>query len=413
MRSPSTGTRGSFWTEQLGLEPGKALQQLERAILTQDAALDAPVTGVAQAPEPPDGQRRRAHQRTGRAAARRGIWPAASPMSRPMELPTVEHVPVAESWRFNPAENPLVRTIGRIPVSVRTKLLAGFALIALLLVVVGVLGLVALGRSSSRVDRLGTLREHAATYQGLQTDVAQLTNLVHDRASATANAGAPLGRAAKPLPSNSFLVIDKTVRQTLTTFLGDAIVLEDADPALFRQVFAIYIRFRDNVDAVLQRDHAGTGATAGPLVRQELVLANALAPLMNGLASGTKAQADALVAQNRRSFTNSRNLFIGVAAASVILALALGFVLSWSLIVPLQRTEARLAKIAAGDFSGHVEVANRDEIGELAANVNRMNDELGRLYREAARDGKPPQVGLPGEHVARAADAAERDHRIL
>ena len=44
-----------FLREELGLEPSKALQQLERAILTQDAALDAPVTGVAQAPEPPDG----------------------------------------------------------------------------------------------------------------------------------------------------------------------------------------------------------------------------------------------------------------------------------------------------------------------------------------------------------------------
>ena len=299
-----------------------------------------------------------------------------------MRLHAVEHAPVAESWRFNPAENPLVRAIGRIPVSVRTKLLVGFAAIALLLVVVGVLGLLALGRSSSRVDRLGTLQAHAAAYQGLQSDVGQLKNLVLERASFTANAGAPLGRAAKTPPSTSFLVIDETVRQALTTFVGDATVLETADPALFRQVFAIYLRFHDKVDAVIQGDHAGTGAGAGRLVRQELALAGALAPLMDGLASQTKAQADALVAQNRRSFTNSRNLFIGVAAASVIFALALGFVLSWSLIVPLQRTEARLAKIAAGDFSGHVEVANRDEIGELAANVNRMNDELGRLYRE-------------------------------
>ena len=60
----------------------------------------------------------------------------------------------------------------------------------------------------------------------------------------------------------------------------------------------------------------------------------------------------------------------------------LGFALSWSLIVPLRRTEARLAEIAAGDFSRHVEFSNRDEIGVLAANVNRMNDELGRLYQE-------------------------------
>ena len=32
--------------------------------------------------------------------------------------------------------------------------------------------------------------------------------------------------------------------------------------------------------------------------------------------------------------------------------------------------------------SGRLDVANRDELGALAANVNRMNDELRRLYRE-------------------------------
>jgi signal transduction histidine kinase len=87
-----------------------------------------------------------------------------------------------------------------------------------------------------------------------------------------------------------------------------------------------------------------------------------------------------LVAANRRSFASSRALFIGAAAGSVVLALLLGLALSWSLIAPLRRTEARLAEIAAGDFSRHVEVPSRDEIGVLAANVNRMNDELARLY---------------------------------
>jgi signal transduction histidine kinase len=49
---------------------------------------------------------------------------------------------------------------------------------------------------------------------------------------------------------------------------------------------------------------------------------------------------------------------------------------------PIRRTEERLAEIAAGDFSGRLDVPNRDELGALAANVNRMNDELRRLYGE-------------------------------
>jgi signal transduction histidine kinase len=66
----------------------------------------------------------------------------------------------------------------------------------------------------------------------------------------------------------------------------------------------------------------------------------------------------------------------------ILLALPLGSVLSWSVIRPIQRTAGRLAEIAAGYFSKHVEVSNRDELGALAVNLNRMNDELRRLYEE-------------------------------
>jgi signal transduction histidine kinase len=94
------------------------------------------------------------------------------------------------------------------------------------------------------------------------------------------------------------------------------------------------------------------------------------------------ARTNAVIAQNASAYENSRNLFIGVAAGAIALALLLGFALSWSVIGPIQRIDSRLAAIASGDFSGHVDVTNRDELGALAENVNRMNDELRRLYRE-------------------------------
>src|SRR6202023_3052080 len=43
---------------------------------------------------------------------------------------------------------------------------------------------------------------------------------------------------------------------------------------------------------------------------------------------------------------------------------------------------ARLNRIAAGDFARRVHVVNRDELGVLATNVNRMCEELGRLYQQ-------------------------------
>ena len=100
------------------------------------------------------------------------------------------------------------------------------------------------------------------------------------------------------------------------------------------------------------------------------------------LTGQTQARADALVATDRRSYSHSRDLLISAGAGSLLLALALGLLLSDSLLVPLRKTQRRLAAIAAGDFSGRVDVPNRDEIGALAADVNRMSDELERLYGE-------------------------------
>src|SRR3954454_20567585 len=100
-------------------------------------------------------------------------------------------------------ETSIIRAISSAPVTVRTKLLVGFVAIAALLVLVGVLGLVALGRSSARVERLGTLQANAAAYKGLEIDVVQIKNLLLERANQTFNAGVPLGREAKVLPSSS------------------------------------------------------------------------------------------------------------------------------------------------------------------------------------------------------------------
>ena len=128
--------------------------------------------------------------------------------------------------------------------------------------------------------------------------------------------------------------------------------------------------------------HAPPGEGGSILRHRAEQLAIDLNELATVLANATTAKTDDLIAQNASSYASSRNLFIGVAAGAIVLALLLGFVLSWSLIGPIQRINARLAAIASGDFSGHVDVSNRDELGALGVNVNRMNDELRRLYRE-------------------------------
>jgi signal transduction histidine kinase len=96
----------------------------------------------------------------------------------------------------------------------------------------------------------------------------------------------------------------------------------------------------------------------------------------------TLDRADTLIRENQSAFVDSQGLFITVAVVSIFVALLLGYLLSGSMVGPVGRMQTRLVAIASGDFSSHVQVSNRDELGSLAANLNRMNDELGRLYEE-------------------------------
>src|SRR5581483_386045 len=111
-------------------------------------------------------------------------------------------------------------------------------------------------------------------------------------------------------------------------------------------------------------------------------LADRLERLTNELVN--KAEADMVVSVEsaQAAYVRSRWIVIGFAIGTIGLALVLGYAISWSLIGPVRQMEARLARIAAGDFAGRVAVANRDELGTLAANLNRMSGELGRLYEQ-------------------------------
>ena len=288
------------------------------------------------------------------------------------------------------ADNPLVRAVGRVPVKVRTKMLVAFGGIALLLIAVAVLGLRVLGQSNSRVESLGNLQLRAATYQSLQTQADQLRQLLALRVGEDPNLNRYIGgNASSVIGVRRWALVDETIAAALSQ-LGPAtnesrfgFVPPPEDASILDRVRSDDRRFSRALTQIIALDRAGRPSTQSqPFLTRAIAADNDLSALTDRLASATRAQTDALIAQNRSSYAASRNLVIGVGAGSILLALLLGSVLSWSLIGPIQRTEARLAEIAAGDFSRHVEVPNGDELGALATNLNRMNDELRRLYGE-------------------------------
>jgi len=286
------------------------------------------------------------------------------------------------------AGNRLLRGVARAPASVRTKLLMSFLVIAALLVLVAVLGLRVLGQANARVERLGTLQARSSQYQALAAYAEDTREVLGAR-----GIGQPGLSAYTRQPTlqggKRWVLVDVAAAYALSQVevaTNETLFLFKPPPADERVLARIRSDYR-RIDRALTRitalDRNGvTGYEALPSLVVATGADNDLYLEARDLADRTSSDTHALIAANRKAYVSSRNLFIAVAAISVVLALGLGLVLSWSLVSPIQRTEARVAEIAEGDFSGRIEVPNRDELGSLAANVNRMNDELRRLYGE-------------------------------
>jgi signal transduction histidine kinase len=282
------------------------------------------------------------------------------------------------SW----SDNPLVRAVGRLPARVHTKLLIAFVGTAVLLVAVGVFGLRVLAQSNERVEKLGALQKRASAYGKLQSDSSHVRKLLAENVTSdfyTVNPGArPAGRGAK-----GRLAVDQAIANALAR-IGPATLVDELGfvPPAEDEGFLRKIRQKSDRLSTVMRELISDPGEHQRLRHRAETLSSGLNELATQLANATTAKTDDLIAQNASAYKSSRDRFIGVAAGAIVLALLLGFVLSWSLIGPIQRINSRLAAIASGDFSGHVDVSNRDELGALGANVNRMNDELRRLYKE-------------------------------
>jgi signal transduction histidine kinase len=267
----------------------------------------------------------------------------------------------------------LVGLVARIPARVHSKLLAAFLAIVVLLIVLGAVGLRVLAGANARTGELVTLQRKIAAYRQVQHDTtSQLYGvasalLLHD-------------------PGQSDDRTLETALRQLNQFGYDVdrlkFVAKDEVEVLgqFRQEYDRFIRIVTNVVELIR---AGRVSEARQMHLTEAnPLVDRLERLTNRLVNKAEADMVAAIETSERAYAVSRWTVVAFALGSILLALGLGYAISSSLVGPVTEIETRLRKVAAGDFAQRVEVANRDELGKLAADVNRMCEELGRLYRQ-------------------------------
>ncbi|RUV75497.1 MAG: GAF domain-containing protein [Mesorhizobium sp.] len=260
----------------------------------------------------------------------------------------------------------LVRGVARLPARVQTKLLIAFLSIVGLLIVLGAVGLQVLSGVNDQTNELIKLQRRIAAYRQVQHDTT--TQLYSISTALLLQDNRMLDAALRQLNQFGY-DLDRM------EFVGETEVL-----GLVRQE---YERLTAGVTHVAELIRSGNTEEARKVQLDEIVpSADRLERLTNQLVNIAEADMVAAIETTEGAYGTSRLIVVSFALGSILLALGLGYIISWSLIEPVKKIETRLRQIAAGDFAQQVEVANRDELGVLAGNVNQTSEQLGRLYKE-------------------------------
>jgi signal transduction histidine kinase len=288
--------------------------------------------------------------------------------------------------------------VARVNSSIHRKLLFGFMVGALLLVGMGILSLVVIERMDGRMSDLTRHEEKVSRSQQMLYDV---TAQSHYRAMA-------LLLSEDPKESADWTAKIDDAKADFTDLL-DAMEADDpANADFYEQVRAKnadYARVSAEVtdlfesgdgdaalDLHLEGEHPASHVLEDQLLEPFIVTAN----------QEMDDVRDAF--QSDRTFLMT--IVIVVSALSVLVALMLGFALSWAFILPVRRMQRGLAEITAGNFGHRVTVPNRDEFGKLADDLNTTSEQLAAMFEKERTLSR--QLSETNVSLARASEAKSR-----
>jgi signal transduction histidine kinase len=267
----------------------------------------------------------------------------------------------------------LVRWVAGIRASVNRKLLFAFLMITGLVVTVGAFGVYAvrdMWRQSERLDRAHQRIEWAQQIHhslAMQMHLTAMALLVREEAAIS-----PILRE-----NNRFSEALARLEQAV----------DDPNRVVIRKIRAGQEEAMAVVADIANLIRDGRHAEATRLhSNRENPLYQSIDALVYQVVQAENAQTEALRASLEAANRRSVIVLAVFAAGSVLLALGSGFVISWTVILPVYRAHGLLNDLAGGRFGGSVSVPNRDEFGELAASLSATSRELARLDAEQRRN---------------------------
>ena len=273
----------------------------------------------------------------------------------------------------------LARWVAEVRASVHTKLLFAFLFITLLIIITGMLSLYAVFTMDRQSRLLNQAHEQVNWSRQLQHSLAMQMNftavaMLQKQEAAIQKIlrennrfNSIIARIEETAPSDEHAVIQRihTIQDETMTMVADIAdkirdgKLNEAMTLELGKGYSLYLQIGELVDQIVKTE-----------------------------TDKMENHRRSLDAFNHRALIFMSSLIM----ASILLALLLGFVISWSFLLPIQQAHRFLSHVTEGDFSTTITVPNRDELGALADHMNRMSRELDRLYKHQAQAARDLQV---------------------
>jgi len=272
----------------------------------------------------------------------------------------------------------IVRWVAAIRVSVHAKLLASFLLVTLLFIGLGIMSLQSITKILSQGQLLDEVHERVHWSQDIQHALALQMNFT-----------------AMALLLREESTVEKILREN-NRFSNTLARLEKAaqpeEVQLIQRIRAAQGGALNTVADIANLVRDGKVDDAMRLqLNTEYPLYLQIEALVNQLVERERQKMDRLRASVAAENKNTVVLMASSAAALILLALLLGFVTSWSFILPVRQAHGFLSQVAKGNFAATIDVPNRDEFGALADRMNHMSQELQRLYESQRRGAQELQ----------------------
>ena len=268
----------------------------------------------------------------------------------------------------------LVRWVAGIKASVHAKLITGFLIVTFLVVAMGALSLQAINQTARQSLLLDEAHKRVEWSRQIQNELALQMNftamalLLKDEATV-----AKILRANNRF--NNFLALIAEAAMAQEQGVIDRI--RAAQGTVLTVVADIANLLRDGKASEAMSLQQSKGY---PLYEQ-------IAGLVDQVVASEQSKMTGLRANVAAATWRTQVLMAGFVVVAILMALLLGFVISWSFIIPVQQAHGFLAEVAKGNFQATINVPNRDEFGVLADRMNHMSQDLFQLYEKQRAAG--------------------------